>query len=132
LYSPFEANDLPVLPEDLSQALTEALQLRYGYELERKDIETLVSTDPVVEAMERRLREVVIKHQVMLLGLTATEEASRASFVDQIIAQIKSLSIKEVLSPVSNNAKASNHITLVSIDVNVESLHNELKSSCKA
>lgn len=121
----FRGDNIPDLPEEVSNLLIEALQLQYGCELALKKSKATEDKKTAFQAIEVRLRSMITDYGAMLLGMTANEADTRAAFVDQIIAQIKSLSDDECHVAKSIEVPA---IKLVSIDVNVESLHNELKA----
>jgi hypothetical protein len=128
----FGSGELPDLPQDLTETLTDALQLQYGYELERKDPDSLIAKDPAVQEMESRLRDVIEKHGEMLLGMTISQGVSQSAFVDQVVAHIKALAEEEsaIAADEVGTTETSKlpHIKLVSIDVPVQTLHDELKS----
>lgn len=121
----FGRDDLPDLPEELSDALTEALQHQYGFELAHKNSKALQEKSVALQCIEGRLRNMIKKHGAMLLGMTASEAETRSAFVDQVIAHIKSLHDEQTQTPASVKVPL---IKLVAIDVCVERLHDELKA----
>ena len=87
----FRSGDIPELPSDLNNIVIQALQLQYGYELERKDTDSFMKKDSKVLSIEKSLREIISKHQTYLSSITTTEEESHQSFVKQMMLQVQLL-----------------------------------------
>ncbi|KAI2489557.1 hypothetical protein MHU86_25026 [Fragilaria crotonensis] len=121
----FCRDDVPDLPEELSDVLTEALQLQYGLELAHKNSTAPQDKNAALQALEGRLRGMIKKHGALLLGMTASEAETRSAFVDQLIAHVKSLHDEQSQEPTSVKLPL---IRLVAIDVCVERLFDELKA----
>jgi hypothetical protein len=130
---PFFGKDkLPDLPQDLVNALTAALQMQYGYALERKKIEAMVSKDPAVKAMEGVLRATLAKHKDFLLGLAADENTSRLAFIDHVTSFTRKVCEDDTTSDAKADgtsvAATCKKIRVVSIDFSVQDIHGALKA----
>jgi hypothetical protein len=131
---PFFGKDkLPDLPQDLVDALTTALQMQFGYALERKKMEAMLSKDAAVKEVEGMLRATLAKHKDLLLGLTADETTSRSAFVDQVTSLTKSVCENDTMSDAKANATASTaatctKISIASIDISFQDIHGALKA----
>jgi len=129
----FGSGELPDLPQDVVDVLTAALQMQYGYELERKNPETLISKDPAVQDIEKRLRAVLKTHKDMLLGISADEVTSRSAFVDQVALFTKTVCEDDITTgtnvETAVNTSAAKKIRLVSIDSPVQTIHAALKTA---
>ena len=99
--------------------------IRVGCEREGKDALKLLDSNPVVQDMERRLRDVMRKHTALLFSLASGETETQLAFVNQLVAQIESSTDHAI---VDADATAKAPITLVSIDVCSEDLHKALRT----
>eukprot|EP00978_Attheya_sp_CCMP212_P045022 scaffold331320_cov55-Attheya_sp.AAC.1 len=114
----FKQHQLPDLPEDLKDALEDALRLQNALDKPGGSTpsEKTLKAEVLVQ-MEARLRAVFRLHDEMLLSLTESRERSQEAFINQVVKHATSLessSFKEMQNEVEDTPVP---IKIVSIDI---------------
>ncbi|KAG7367632.1 hypothetical protein IV203_030303 [Nitzschia inconspicua] len=111
------------LPQDLEALLVEALQLRLGYDRERK----AKDNDERILEFETRLRSCVEKHRGTIQSMSANLEETRSSLTTQLLDRLSTLNRRN--SSTEGRTQPSDlfsKIKLVSLDVDRTAIHKLL------
>jgi len=126
----FKVGLLPNLPEDLKQALTEAIQLQYGYDIMKDNASN--SSDELVMETESMLQKTVEIHRDLLVSLTANFDVSQASFIQQVVEHAKELDTQPNEFSESLNRLPAIFIKIVSLDILAIQVHEVVKMNYSA
>ena len=123
---PFFADDggSKPLPSDLEEALVDLLQTQYGFEMRKLDTDK--AEDAYIDELEKRLRLSIERHRDDVLGRTVKESVSQESFVEQLKERVLQVSSMDSYDFSSVSAELV-YIKIVSIDIDIESLHSRLR-----
>ena len=86
-----------------------------------------VSSKEDIASMENQLRKLVLTHKDTLQSMCASEMESRESFLKQVVSYASSLDSLFQSNEMSGQATMHRFVEIVSIDVDVKSIHNLLK-----
>ena len=124
----FIEESLPSLPNDLMNALEDAIRLQR--KLEKPKFFRI--DNEAQHKMEQRMRSLLLKHAPFLKKLTVSESFSSDSFISQLHNQISSIDQEYAsLKTIPICSVPVSFIKLVSVDVDMLAVHNILNSIAK-
>lgn len=129
-------NDGNSLPKDLEAVLVEALQLRHGYDTDKKA--KIPKDDPQTIATEQKLRTLIGAHGDVIQSMTVSLDESRKSFIRQVADRIETIDKLELTSMGdysemnaalldSGLEEVAKKVKLVSLDVDKSEIHKFLQ-----